>query len=157
MHRSTVVYLLLVLGLALGNEARAEPPDFAVEIEPGLTSRMTPNDVAQVVLSRLAEPQVVVPGAAGVPELVPPAPRILSMKLRSGNPWKTRMVRDDGSVEEIGSDVVWVVHAKGSFVSRRSWPGKGPIVRSSGFYVLDDETGQIIARGTLPPPEPDGD
>lgn len=158
MCRPVVTALLLALGLALGHEARADPPpDYAVEIAPGLAPRMTPKDVAQIVLPRLTRPQVVVPGAAGVPELVPPAPRILSMKCLRENPWKTTRMREDGSFEEIGSDVVWVVHVKASFVSRRSWPDRGPISRNAGYVWVDDETGQVIARGTLPPPEPEGD
>jgi len=136
MHRSIIASLLLAFGLALGNEARAEPPDYPVEIAPGLAPQMTPHDVAQVLAhSRVS--------------------RILSMECVRGDPWKT--TRQDNPAETFGPDVVWVVRAKGAFVSRRSWPGKGPIVRSSGFYVLDDETGQIIARGTLPRPEPEGD
>lgn len=157
MFQSVFTALLLALGIALSPEARADPADYPVEIAPCLAPRMTPNEVAQVVLPRLARPQVVVPGAAGAPELVPPAPRILSMKCRPGDPFKTSRLQEDGSYEEIGSDVVWEVHVKASFVSRRSLPGIGPISRNAGYVWVDDETGGVIGRGTLPPPEPEND
>ena len=145
MRRSATALLLLLGVFSLTFDVRADPPSFAVEIAPGLSPRKAPNDVAQIILSRLAEPQIVVPGEEGKPQLVPPAPRIVKMECVPGDPWKTS--REDNPEQRIGPDVVWVVHAKGSFVSHRG-PGRS-IVRDYGFYVVNDETGEVIAVGSL--------
>jgi hypothetical protein len=44
--------------------------------------------------------------------------------------------------------VVWAVRAEGTFVGLRVPPGAKPIVGSTGYFILDDATGEILGMGT---------
>lgn len=126
---------------------------YTVDVEPGLAPQMTPEAVAQVVLTRLAQPQVIVPDTEGRAELAPAAPTIWKMECVSGEPWKVEP--KDAPGDRVGPDVVWIVHAKGRFASRRTTEGR-KIVKSYGFFRIDDATGEVVGRGSVPwlkPPE----
>jgi hypothetical protein len=46
-----------------------------------------------------------------------------------------------------GDSVLWVVRATGTFVGDRVPPGAKPIVESTGYFVVDDSTGEIVGMG----------
>jgi hypothetical protein len=42
---------------------------------------------------------------------------------------------------------VWVVRARGHFVGGRTPPGVKPVVAKSGYFVIDDNSGEILEMG----------
>jgi hypothetical protein len=42
---------------------------------------------------------------------------------------------------------VWIVRASGPFYSDRVPPSAAPIVESTGYFVIDDGSGQIVGMG----------
>ena len=51
---------------------------------------------------------------------------------------------------ETGTDagrVFWVVRASGPFYTQRTPPGKPPIGASTGYFVIDVQTGEIVGMG----------
>lgn len=44
--------------------------------------------------------------------------------------------------------LVWIVRAEGAFFGGRVPPGAKPIVGTTGYIVIDDETGLVVGMGT---------
>jgi hypothetical protein len=103
-----------------------------VTVQPGVKPRRDPEAVAKTVLKQLG------PSAA--------IERITVVASAA----EIRSVERNGSAHVGGVDLggpVWVVRARGSFVGRRGPPGTSDIKSSSGYYVIDDASGEIIEMG----------
>jgi len=123
------------LGAAGASEAARNTgpggPPFPVDVPPGLSVRMSPEDVARVAESALG-----------------PNARVLRMSA-------VAHIRDVSTVENFGKpgrafpDVgpVWVVRGDGQFIGHYGPPGAPPPTSRTGFYVVADRTGQIIGMG----------
>lgn len=135
--------VLLIASVTVG----ASEQDYEVSIETHLSPRMSPQEVAQIVRTRLSEPITnLVPDASG-PQLEPAPPEITSMRLVTRDEIG-KWTNDKG---EIDRSLVWVVHANGTFINFRVPPGRKPTVRKQGFYIISDETGNVIGRGSFTP------
>ena len=120
--RIAITALLLSTSGDLGHAADtgAEGPAYTVEIEPGLTPRMQPSEVV---------------------ELLRPEQRtkVLSLKCIMSSDFRT-------SADPEGARPLWMVRVKVHFF--RPHYGSPPTSSPITTYVVDDAKGAILARGT---------
>lgn len=94
--------------------------------------------VADIVEARL----MTMGGSTSAPKVlrmtVVPLSAVASVELGAGS-------TSAGSPE--ADAVVWVVRAEGTFIGTRVPPGAKPIVGSTGYFILDDATGDVIGMG----------
>jgi hypothetical protein len=127
-----------------------------------LTSRLTErsaDDVAEFVISRLEANREAVPEWAGPIQIVSVEAMVL---------WDALAALDMSASADPPDDrlgqTVWLIRANGPFVSYRG-PRPAALTGTSGYFVIDDATGTIIATGfegdseppSSPPSSFDGD
>lgn len=150
MKRIGIVILAGAMSL-IGVGASQE--NYAVDIQTDRVPRMSPQEVARVVKSNLARPvESLVPGDSG-PQIEPGLPEITSMRLVTRD--NVNKVTDENG--QLDRRLVWVVHAKGRFVNFRVPRGSRPTVRNQGFYIISDETGNVLGFGSSTPESPHSD
>ena len=97
-----------------------------------LDPRLTPGEAARIALGRMGEhgvvAQVTLLARVSDVELVEPA----FGRLVPGTP-------DPGPV--------WLVRGTGRFVGQFGSPDRGPIVGDSGYFVIEDATGDVLGMG----------
>jgi hypothetical protein len=99
---------------------------------------LTAAQVETVVLDRLTAMGTAV-GAAQISHMtVLPMSMLPTIEPGAGAP-------APGSAE--AGQVVWLVRASGRFVGMRVPPGAAPITASSGYFLVDDATGQTLGMG----------
>lgn len=154
----TRVAVCLCLALACSDVATAaetDGPTYQVRIAPDRQPRMQPENVAQLVAERLSKPieDVGIVDETGRVGAEPTAPRVLSLDCIHATDIRSVIPHSGASFEE---KTVWVVRAEGRFVKRV--PLGPPIVNTTGYYVIDDATGEIVGRGSPadPPTPPPG-
>lgn len=106
---------------------------YEVEIEPGLTPRMSPSVVAGMAQSARVR------GAIGSGTT---SPTVTTVRCIDGS-----VIRDAFSHSSMKSDSpLWIVHISGRFVEHRA---PGPTrVNDRGYFIVDDADGRIIAFGS---------
>ncbi len=76
-------------------------------------------------------------------------PKILSLTVTTGD--RVTDFQADAGKPQAGSAeasaVVWLVRAEGSFVGMRVPPGAKPITSTTGYFLIDDATGEVVGMG----------
>ena len=123
--------MLLVAASAAGG-ATVEPP-FSVRVHTGLDPRLDPSAVAEIAIEQLGE-------GATVDEmtLVPSDSDVRTIEPESA------LGPEPGAPT---GGAVWVVRARGHFVGRRVPPGVPDVRSSTGYFVIEDATGDVRAMG----------
>jgi hypothetical protein len=144
--------LLLAVGLTLapwtGAAADEAPPAYPVYVDPEVSPRLQAADVARTVREamersgKIAAAAPADPEASGARSAAGPSP-ILSVDCVKGDELATVVGRS--SLRQPGA-TLWVVRARGTFT--KSVPGGGTIRNDSGYYVIDDATGLVVAVGS---------
>jgi hypothetical protein len=156
MHRSLAGSLLALMLLALTGSAQSEKP-YPVTIHQRQAARQAPDLLAQKILERLGNR--VVEGARVVDEnhsvqVEPPLPEVLSMDLVDGDKIAS-IITGDRPVPVFPGKRVWVIQARGLF--EKVVADRGQVMRQvSGYYYVDDETGEILGHGAPAPRLRDG-
>lgn len=148
MRRRTLLVLgALVLSLVAADTGEVS---YSVKVDSGLHPRMKAEDIAQLALARLTKPvEGVDVDQGGEPKLVPEAPKILEIRCTTLDKFIEMF---DIATGEVSRRPVWFVRAKGQFTNFRVPPDKPFAVHPSGYFVFDDETGEIVAMGSNEPP-----
>jgi hypothetical protein len=128
------VLLLAAAGAASSNS----PVGVAVQIDAGVTPRLSGAAVVTLVQDHVADMV-----AAGAPNTTPL--KISGAHAVKGSSLATA-ISDGPALEGAEADqTYWIVAGTGTFVARR---GLGPDkVFSSGFYIIDDATGDFVGMG----------
>ena len=108
--------------------------DVVLQIAPGAVPRQRPEDVATIVFRDISSMERMVGR-----QLRPP--RILSMTATG----ERDAMNSLGQPGNGGAELVWLVHAEGTFATNR---GAKPIPpASTGYFIIDDLTGDIVGFG----------
>lgn len=138
-----VLLLVVVVAIAAATRLGAGAPEYTVDMQV-TTTRMSPADVTQIVTSRLGEMTLMTSqsSSAGDSKVLSmtaaPMSQLAALEAGAGKPVP-------GSKDE--HSTVWVVRAEGVFVGQRVPPGAKPVVATTGYFVIDDATGDIIGMG----------
>lgn len=137
MFLAAVVLAILVLAIPRvvggAGAAAAYAIDYRVK-----THELQAADVDRIVLDRLSAM-----GGESIPGAVTKMTVALMSDLPSIEP--TAGSPAEGSPD--GDSTVWIVRASGSFVGLRVPPGAKPIAADSGYFLVDDKTGEIVGMG----------
>lgn len=114
-------------------------PGPVIRIDDGVTRRMAPNDVAELVLERIHAME------ATLGHTEKPA-RIISVTATTAG-GVARLGPDAGRGDAPALGVQWVVRAEGTFINDRMPPGAEPMVATSGYFVISDLDGSVIGFG----------
>jgi hypothetical protein len=101
-----------------------------VDVPQGLTTRLTPEDVMQIVARQLPDAQI---------------ERITARALLS----QARTVEPHTGFPTPGRDggPIWIVRARGSFVGTFVPPGHLPIRSNTCYFLIADQTGEVFGIG----------
>lgn len=136
------VFFLLVT-VAMSSLSFAESSSYSVTIAPDLEPRMTPEEVATVVLNNLARPiSGLQPDGENGARIHPRLPKVLSIACTTGDTISEHLP----TYGKMRRGILWVVRAEGRF--SKSKPGGGSSVRDYGHMVIEDSTGRIIGYGS---------
>lgn len=146
-----ILFLVSTGGPSGAQLAAARDTGYRVDIASDASPRMRAEDVAQAVASAAARPiQAVQPDSVtGGPRAIPSQPEILSVEcLRKESP----LSRFPSVRPALETETVWIVLVKARFF--RPHYNSPPTISDTTFYLVDDETGNILGRGTglLPAP-----
>lgn len=72
--------------------------------------------------------------------------RVISMTATTAE-GVVRRERSAGSGSSLGSGIVWLIRAEGTFTNSRTPPGVAAIVASSGYVIISDADGAILGSG----------
>lgn len=133
----------------------AQPP-YSVQIEAGISPRMNPADVASLVEAVHGNSLVSGGSSRGAAPIAPFVPQILSLHCLPGSQAHKAEARLP-SFDFPRHSMVWFVKARGTFVNYRTPPGVPAQIRHTGFYVIDDATGKVLAWGGYAPSNPGSD
>lgn len=141
--RSTLIAMLLlgiaaVIAIAVVNARSGAGAQTYPVTETVAAHAMSSTAVADKVIARLVS--MGSPGSQA---------RIVKMTVTTGADavrYETRAGRPPANSRD-ASAVVWVVRAEGAFVGLRIPPGADPIVSPTGYFIVDDATGEIIEMG----------
>jgi hypothetical protein len=133
---------------ALPAPADEPEPNYSVYVDPELRPSLRAGDVAQTAreaMERSGKLAAAPPsGADAAREPTAPATApILSVDCVKGD--EVGRVVGQSSLKRPGA-TLWVVRARGRF--SKSVPNGGTIENDSGYYVIDDATGVIVAVGS---------
>ena len=123
---------VMLLGLLLTTAATGERAGYVVEIQPGVTPRMSPSGVAEYVLAAARTAQ------AGS------EPKVVRVECDDGVEFRSHFSHP----ERRSGGPVWTVRLTGRFVNHHTGGlGAPSVTHSSASYVIDDETGEILGYG----------
>ena len=131
-HLLLVVASLIAAGAtAAGIVAATSGPAYPVHVPAGVNARLPRDGVALIVISRIGpdaaiERMDLLTDDSGVRDIEPNAAR---------------------PVDAPPVGPVWVVRARGHFVGRRTPPGAPAATAKSGYFVIDDNTGEVLEMG----------
>ncbi|HLX33810.1 MAG TPA: hypothetical protein VKR30_01060 [Candidatus Limnocylindrales bacterium] len=132
-----VALLAAAVGLWRGGSGTSSyPVDIRVP-----STRMTAAEVATSVLERLQQMRAqqdlgVAPAIDSMVAL--PLSQLPTVDESAGHP-------DPGTVD--ANATVWFVRAHGTFIGSHVAPGANPIVESTGYLLVDDQTGDFVGMG----------
>lgn len=113
---------------AASRDVAGEMP--AADVPFGLVLRLTPDEVAKIVQTRLPDARI---------ERISARPLLSQVRTVEPNAGGPPPGRDAGPV--------WIVRARGSFVGRHVPPGLKPIRSDTGYFLIADSTGKIFGMG----------
>jgi hypothetical protein len=110
-----------------------------VRVDPGLSPRMPPEQVAEVAMGqlRLMEQWA---GRTAAPA------RVLRLTATTAD-GVVRLEPAAGSGSALTAGIVWLVRAEGTFTNVRTPPGVEAMVARSGYLIISDADGSIIGSG----------
>jgi hypothetical protein len=129
--------VVAVIALAACSTLSASGP--VVAVDPGLQPRMSPAQVAAIVLERIDAMEEIAHRVVAVP-------RIIRMTLTRAD----QVTRVEPRAGQGPSDMsgVWVVWAAGTFVTQHGRAVVGPFqTAASGSFVISDADGSIVSFG----------
>jgi hypothetical protein len=134
-----VIAVLVLLAIALSRVAGAigATPDYPVNYRVA-SHNLTAAEVATTITARLTEMGGAASSASVTGMTVVPMSELAALEPEAGAPV-------DGSPDAAAT--VWVVRAEGAFVGLRVPPGAKPIHSATGYFIVDDATGEIIGMG----------
>ena len=116
----------------------------AVSNADGVKTLSDPSRVASAALSQLSK----MGAAAQAVGAVPAQARLLSITaVRASD---VKVVEPRAGAPDVGSgddEAIWVVRATGSFVGLHVPPGDAPIVKQTGYLLIDDASGDVVGMG----------
>ena len=133
----------LVLSRGIGEPPMAAAGGYTASIAAGITPRMSADQAAQVAVQALVNMSAVAEAAS-----LPTTPTVIrsidcihpadigSLEPRAAG---TQSDRDPNAV-------LWIVRAQGTFVNQHV-RSLTPAVATSGYFVIDDATGQSVGWG----------
>jgi hypothetical protein len=130
--------LILLIALAMGSVTGSR--SYVVDLAPDLTTRLVPTQVADIAMGRL---EAMASEAANVGMARPAASQIrhlISVRKEDLPSVEPRIAGIDGE------GPFWVVRAEGTFFTNRG-RSMQPRVYGSGYFVVDDALGIVIAMG----------
>lgn len=113
------------------------PTGYSVQIADGLKPNWTATAAASHVFDEIKSNE------QSLGQTVRPA-QIISVEAMRGSDVPRAVSGPYGDV-----NIVWVVHAYGTFEETRSYSG-GPYLYSEGWYIFDDDTGHIVGESLTP-------
>lgn len=130
--------LLVLLGASIGFAASAFGQDeFQVKIGSGLQPRMTASEASDVAKNLIA--------LMGQKATNAVATDIETVTAVVGS--EVASIEPSAAIDPSGAgSIVWVVRARGTFISERG-PNPEPITASSGYILVDDASGTTIGMG----------
>ncbi|HEY3548959.1 MAG TPA: hypothetical protein VGK17_23035 [Propionicimonas sp.] len=131
------VLLLVVLALPRISGGTGASPDYPVEFRVA-AHKMSAADVDSTIKARLTEMGGTTSPAKVTGMTVLSMSDVSAVEPGAGGPV-------DGSPD--AATTVWVVRAEGSFVGLRVPPGAKPIHSTTGYFIVDDATGEIVGMG----------
>lgn len=115
---------------------------YIVDRDPDLVTKLSPENVAETVLDRLVSMERGATAWGEAPASTPA--RILKVASRRAD--DVRSVEPNSAVTtETGA--VWIVRAEGTFIQSRGLLDSGKRIWSTGYFLIDDATGMILAMG----------
>lgn len=117
----------------------AATASFSESVPPGLATRMSANDAAEIALALMKKMET---NRVGTGPTKPT--RIISVMAATGPEVGSIEPRAGGTAAD--NSVVWVVRGEGTFIAAR---GRTTEIRlfSSGYIIIDDATGDILGMG----------
>ncbi len=129
--------VLAVIALSRVTGAMGASPDYPVDYRVA-SHNLTAAQVATTITARLTEMGGATSPATVKSMTVVPMSELAAVESGAGAPV-------DGSPDAAAT--VWVVRAEGAFVGLRVPPGAKPIHSATGYFIVDDATGDIIGMG----------
>ncbi|MCU0668323.1 MAG: hypothetical protein MUF70_03085, partial [Myxococcota bacterium] len=142
---AALILVMLPFGVVLPSYAEMPERTYSVQMQPGVDPVMTPEAVAQVVLSSLAAPvQGLNRGPDGSPRPSPAPPQILEMRCVPGASVGVSFVKLGEPESEYEPRNVWIVRAKAP-MNLPAGPGQSA-VGNEGTILVDDANGRLMGR-----------
>ena len=113
--------------------------DYVVHIAEGLDVAWTAAEAAAATLDQIARNEELLDETLA-------APRIVSVEAYAGSDVPGEFGGGNGNFSDW--PVIWVVRAEGTFTSFFGGPSANPSTGNDGYYVFDDETGDVIGAGS---------
>jgi hypothetical protein len=129
---TTAAVLVAGAAGALAIERATSSSGLPVTVTPGAQPARDPELVARTVLDRLG-PGATIEKMTAIPS---------NADISAYEPNGSKLVP---GVEPLGP--VWIVRARGAFVGRRVPPGTPEVHHKSGYYVVEDASGEILEVG----------
>jgi hypothetical protein len=134
--------VVAVIGISVATSVLAAAASYTVDIQVAGPTKLSAAQVAQIATARISSMEAVTSAPAVAAKVTSVAAMsqssVSSLEPGAGQP-------PLGSAD--AQSTVWVVRATGTFVGLRVPKGAQPIVASSGYFVIDDATGEIITMG----------
>ena len=134
---AAAIAMVALVAALLARSGSAASARYVVDDRVGAT-HLSAGQVESVVLARLA--------AMGTPADARQISRMTVLQMSMVPTIEARAGAPPSDSPD-ANDVVWVVRAEGHFVGQRVPPGAQPIVASTGYFVVDDATGETIGMG----------
>lgn len=132
--------------------AVAQPLPYSVSFQEGVRQpRMSASAVAASALALQQDsidaqsPGASSPARSAEPALRPDAPAITSIECIRGTEFRSAMT---GATGADADDPLWIVRMTGRFINYRTPAGVPTQARRTGFYVIDDTSGDVVAYGS---------
>lgn len=147
-----VAWTLLILVLLPVLPGAAQEPSFPVKIAPDIQPRMRPEEVAQRVISIYSQREIsgIETDESGQVVAKPTPAQVLNVYCIHGRDFS--LLVPYSAVEDIGFDPVWVVRLQALMTKRT--PGGDTLRSDTGWYAVDDATGNIVGSGSPWPDNP---
>lgn len=127
-----------------GTPGQMAPGGSPASTPPAVVTQMTDDDAAQIAMAILEANRESVPGGGVAVEILSTEAMALRDALASvGDPVAVEPASDPSL-----DDLVWLVRANGPFVTARGGlANKGLLVGTTGYFIIEDDTGAIAAMG----------
>lgn len=137
---SVFVVGFLMLSLSSAGAQTHAPPVLEVEIAPNVSPHLLPGEVAAIVEDVHTHGSRLSPAVSSARQ----RPRVTKVTCLKGTSYRDAI--PSARFATLPWDTVWVAEIDGRIV--KATP-HGNVASERGFYVVDDATGKIVARGAF--------